>query len=518
MSTSNKHNRLLVACLAAVTLCALSLLSIVWLQSNEPVGVPGKASVDFGSVHLSQRLTHVFTLTNPLKKPLRVEKVLNSCGCTSTKVGAQTIAPGASTTVEMTVQTNDVPGPMHVTTTVLATADGDPAPRPFKFLLNANPTNVIDIEAGARSIHLGSYQLADLPVRKNLKIARAAHPMDWDELICRSDDPSLEPTLLQNRPGEWTLDLHLKKGTTSGNCRSHLQFAFLKNGKELDHKLRKGVDYEVAGPIVAVPPSILIGVIESGKQVSSVVNIRPASPDFKDLTVVSASASDPKWVRADPLLDAGKPAVTVRLTGKDSEGPQDGQVTIVATVNGQPHTLRIPYYARAIPPNAPPLAQAAPTQGLLDRAMAVWNDGNKDEAAARFLTIKFEQDALFGKASVLARPEAIFVQQPVAQQTADKQDMLKQLASLNALCKHVIAMGKSAESAKQYPLAEQHYYAVLRCGRSLYANPGALLLVQGNGKARSRQALKELARMYAETARPDEQKAAEAEFARLASD
>lgn len=58
-------------------------------------------SYDFGKIQQGRPVTHDFLVENTSKKPLIIETVEASCGCTTPEWSKEPIAPGASTKIKV---------------------------------------------------------------------------------------------------------------------------------------------------------------------------------------------------------------------------------------------------------------------------------------------------------------------------------------------------------------------------------------------------------------------------------
>lgn len=65
---------------------------------------------DFGRIERDSIVRHRFKVTNPGGAPLRIVKLNASCGCTSTVVGKETLAPGEGTELEVVFNTSGLRG------------------------------------------------------------------------------------------------------------------------------------------------------------------------------------------------------------------------------------------------------------------------------------------------------------------------------------------------------------------------------------------------------------------------
>ena len=58
-------------------------------------------SFDFGKIPQGKPVTHVFELVNKSNKPVMLENVLPSCGCTTPEWSREPIQPGATSTIKV---------------------------------------------------------------------------------------------------------------------------------------------------------------------------------------------------------------------------------------------------------------------------------------------------------------------------------------------------------------------------------------------------------------------------------
>ncbi|MBT28503.1 MAG: hypothetical protein CMO01_02500 [Thalassobius sp.] len=89
-----------------------------------------KLSHDFGQVPQKDKVSTTFTITNEGDAPLLIRKTKASCGCTATKPNKTQLAPGESTTIDVTFSTGSYKGKQKKSLTVIV---NDPA-RPMTTL------------------------------------------------------------------------------------------------------------------------------------------------------------------------------------------------------------------------------------------------------------------------------------------------------------------------------------------------------------------------------------------------
>ena len=68
------------------------------------------SSFDFGKVRPQRTLRKEFRLLNLGERELVIERISRSCGCTAATADAMTLAPGASTSLRVSVETRDSSG------------------------------------------------------------------------------------------------------------------------------------------------------------------------------------------------------------------------------------------------------------------------------------------------------------------------------------------------------------------------------------------------------------------------
>ncbi|MBO9572525.1 MAG: DUF1573 domain-containing protein, partial [Chitinophagaceae bacterium] len=84
---------------------ALALLITTGYAQKMPFQQPGlelkETGFDFGKIPQGRPVTHDFEVVNTTKKPILIENVQASCGCTTPEWSKDPIAPGASSTIKV---------------------------------------------------------------------------------------------------------------------------------------------------------------------------------------------------------------------------------------------------------------------------------------------------------------------------------------------------------------------------------------------------------------------------------
>jgi hypothetical protein len=84
--------------------------SAVQKSKSGPVMEIEPTDHDFGGVRQNQKLVHEFTVNNTGTEDLEIIRIATSCGCTAAVSAERIIKPGASTTLEVTLETRKYKG------------------------------------------------------------------------------------------------------------------------------------------------------------------------------------------------------------------------------------------------------------------------------------------------------------------------------------------------------------------------------------------------------------------------
>lgn len=118
---------------------AAALLPQVGLAQNllsaGPVIRVDARTFDFGQVQQSNHYSHKFTISNGGTAPLAITKIDVSCGCTAAIASDSLLAPGQSTTLEITFSSKDFEGEQSKGVTVFT---NDPAEPRLDLLIKAD--------------------------------------------------------------------------------------------------------------------------------------------------------------------------------------------------------------------------------------------------------------------------------------------------------------------------------------------------------------------------------------------
>lgn len=165
------------------------------------------------------------------------------------------------------------------------------------------------------------------------------------------------------------------------------------------------------------------------------------------------------------------------ISGCESKAPPAEQPEQTATESQQPAQVSQPQVS---PQPAASAESAIPV--TFDHVLNLWQSGQKDAAAAQFLTLNWQSPDVFEKGSVFTISEPQFVKlsenerQQIAQEAVAKTKYIKELS------RHVVDQAKALIAENKKDLAMQHYNALMDCSNIL-SGDNQLKLVQLVGKA-----------------------------------
>lgn len=96
--------------LLTITL-ALTAVIAAAADANPKIAFP-EARSSFGTIMQGQKIDHTFTFKNEGKRPLLIERVKTSCGCTVAEIPSRTIEPGKSGSIKTVFDSTNFAGPV----------------------------------------------------------------------------------------------------------------------------------------------------------------------------------------------------------------------------------------------------------------------------------------------------------------------------------------------------------------------------------------------------------------------
>jgi len=114
--------------------------------------------LEFGQLKEGVVAKQTVTLMNPGTAPVTIANVASSCACTTTKLGATTLAPGQATPLEIVYNTYKFPGKFEKTVT-LSWGEGAASRTVITLAGNVDPIPMGVLEAEPRKVEAGDMQV-----------------------------------------------------------------------------------------------------------------------------------------------------------------------------------------------------------------------------------------------------------------------------------------------------------------------------------------------------------------------
>ena len=121
LAASCQSNDKKAAAAAGTTMDSTQLTTVQWLDSTR----------DFGKIQEGQQLEVSFRFRNTGKKPLVIERVQPSCGCTVAEQPKEPVPPGEEGQIKATFNSQGKQGINHKTLNVYANMKDTPHPLQF---------------------------------------------------------------------------------------------------------------------------------------------------------------------------------------------------------------------------------------------------------------------------------------------------------------------------------------------------------------------------------------------------
>lgn len=268
-------------------------------------------SKDFGSVPRGTILTHQFKLANATNQPLHVASIRTSCTCISANLAKHDLAPGESTALVVSVDTNKFIGTK--TFTVYLTVDR-PVLRELQVTVTASSRDDVTLTPGQLNfgrIRHGTSAKASVVVEY---FGSAA----WQITAVENDNGYLLPELRKlersGGPVAYQLEVRLRDDIPVGCWHSDI---YLKTNDPNVPRIRVPLLVEVEGSLTATPGTVLFGACKVGTTAEKRVVIRGKEP----FRIVRIEGTDDS-VKAVPAGDEAKTVhvVQVRFTPENGSG------------------------------------------------------------------------------------------------------------------------------------------------------------------------------------------------------
>lgn len=233
--------------------------------------------IDFGPVPRGAKVRHDFVLTNRLNEPLTILDVRASCGCTSGRADASTVAPGASAIIEAQMDTRNFVGVKATTLTVMVvTASGQQGEARFGIRSNI----LSDVVLNPGSVDFGVVSKGQTP-EQVVSIERVGFP-NWhftkviaSEGFCKAVDAKVVESYRSASGVGYQMTVRLKPDAPAGALRDEIRL--LTNDPQ-SPSVPVLVTVQVQGGLTVSPAVLALGNVATAGSVQGRYLVRGTSP------------------------------------------------------------------------------------------------------------------------------------------------------------------------------------------------------------------------------------------------
>ena len=330
------------------TALAVALAILMASCNRSPVAPPIERETErsLGILFPEEIRSHVFTLKNHLDKEIRGLRIRTSCACTKGHLEKSLLRPGEATAVKVMLRARNSSGPMKEQ--IVVTGNTDESPAIVRVFLRAEVADVVELSDGAKYIELAESGTGECGLEATLTIKRGSHPMKWDELRCKSDDPNLKCRLLQIGSDTWQLHVSRQRPEYSGIIREHFELSFFNHGRQLDYRLVRTVLAETTGPAFVSPKTLLLGAVSKGDKVTRELKLgRSKNETSTPLRILSIRSSHPRLLTADTAARNQEPVICITFLAGGDAGRIEGDIAVIVALDKR-YEIRVPYLAMVV--------------------------------------------------------------------------------------------------------------------------------------------------------------------------
>ena len=311
--------RSLAAALAA-TICLSTVASAQTAKAN--VGWPNNAFLvknhDFGTVAVAAKTEFRFPVYNPYTKPMHLQTVRRSCGCTTPIIETEYIQPGQTGSILARFNTGTFRGKKGATLTVVVD-------QPFYSEVQLRVDGYIrsDMVFHPGSIDFGKINQGE-SAEKSSRVLYAGRS-DWEIVDVQSNVPWLVPTKkLQSRSGgrtDYLISVSVREDAPKGPFQNEI--VVVTNDTKRP-RVPFGVVGNVESPLTIAPQAIAFGSLKPGQKIEKRLIIKGAQP----FTIESITCEG--WDVTFPNVAVAKSVhiVPAVFMPTDASGPQKVAVEI----------------------------------------------------------------------------------------------------------------------------------------------------------------------------------------------
>lgn len=300
-------------------------------QNPVPLVLAEAGFYDFGEVLGGSEIKHTFKLKNIGQKPLKIERVEESCACTATIVSKDEIPPRGFGLVEAVLK---VPSENRQVEESINVYTNDPIQSQVTLTLKG--TAFVPITTFPSRLLLGS-----IPPKTSIKKSLTIHQKGETQILgVRTNSDHLKATIVSTKADPITrVEAALLESALPGTFSHNLLVDYQYEGKEATHEVL--VFGEVLGAFTVSPQRFFFGLIRDKSAVSKTIFISSLNDQpFKITSVESNSAHVTTKVASQG--DGVGYQLTATVQPEAPAGELSGEILVKTDSTVQP-AIRVPF-------------------------------------------------------------------------------------------------------------------------------------------------------------------------------
>jgi hypothetical protein len=283
-------------------------------------------SKDFGVTTPGKKLHHDFLFTNQGNRPLIIDSVQSSCGCTAAILSATTIPAGATDIISVTMTTAS-------TTTMkkyVTVRSNDPD----------NPSVNLEVLATVQQLWSfypqSNFNLGDVQQNGTASktiFLRHSKGEKRNILSTRVNNPKFKVEIGEETAEGIPVTVHFQAGQEEGTVTDVVE---IRTDDLEQADIRETVIARVVGPLRFTPKNVFFGTVKKGETVTRQVEVRVADPKQQDQFKITELNSKAKDVQGKILKQRPDGSYVIELTfsAPETQGFKRGLLEIKSNVNG----------------------------------------------------------------------------------------------------------------------------------------------------------------------------------------
>jgi hypothetical protein len=297
------------AIVALMLLCAVSADGRDWAKE-----MFDHTSHDFGVVARGTKVEYRFTIENNNEEDIHIESVESNCRCTTAKATKQVLKSWEKGQIVVTLDTRSEPGQKDATIEVVFAS-------PFAARVQLHTPSFVrgDVVVQPGAVQFGSVNQG-VEASRDVKISYAPGRTDWRIERVECANPHIEAKVIETSRTTTQIAYKLSVKLKADSPPGYIQEPLMLVTNDLDpKKARVPVNIEglVAAALTVRPSSLMMGVAEVGKSVTSNVVVQGRAP-FK---IVAIRSADERFQGKVPSEAKTFHIIPVTFLAKDAKTP-----------------------------------------------------------------------------------------------------------------------------------------------------------------------------------------------------